>query len=205
VLRQLEDSLRALHTDHVDLYQFHSGKDAHFRTDGLWEALLAEQQKGKIRHLGISLSPNTNTYQASRAVQVGAGTLQVVYNRLAREPEAEVLPLCQKQRLGVLARVPLASGFLSGKYQPGARFAPGDVREVWYKKDRDVRLAEVQCIAASEVPAGVPMARWALAWCLRHPAVTCVIPGCKSVEQVRDNAAATSLDIGQAGHPQAAE
>jgi aryl-alcohol dehydrogenase-like predicted oxidoreductase len=95
----------------------------------------------------------------------------------------------------VLARVPLASGFLSGKYKPGATFAATDVREAWMKKDRDAKLAEVERIAATEVPAGVPMARWALAWCLRNPAVTAVIPGCKSPEQVRDNAAAAELVI----------
>lgn len=115
-----------------------------------------------------------------------------------------MFPACRTQNLGVLARVPLASGFLSGKYRPGAAFPASDVREAWMKKDRDAKLAEVQRLAASEVPAGVPMARWALAWCLRHPAVTAVIPGCKSPEQVRDNAAAADLDLGQTGHPQAA-
>ena len=72
-----------------------------------------------------------------------------------------------------------------------------DVREALMKKDRDARLAEVARLAATEVPAGVPMSRWALAWCLRNPAVTAVIPGCKSPEQVRDNAAAAELDINQ--------
>jgi len=204
VIRQLDDSLRALRTDYVDLLQCHSAKDEQFRTEGLWEALLKEQAKGKVRHLGISISPNTNVYQTDRASLVGAGSIQVVYNRLQREPEEKVFRSCRKQNLGVLARVPLASGFLSGKYRPGATFAPNDVREAWMKKDRDAKLAEVAHIAAAEVPAGVPMARWALAWCLRHPAVTAVIPGCKSPEQVRDNAAAAGLDIGQFSHPLAA-
>jgi len=202
--RQLDASLQALRTDYVDLLQCHSAKDEQFRTEGLWEALLKEQAKGRVRHLGMSISPNTNVYQTDRAVLVGAGSIQVVYNRLQQEPEEKVFPSCRKQNLGVLARVPLASGFLSGKYPPGAVFAASDVREAWMKKDRDAKLAEVARIAAAEVPAGVPMARWALAWCLRHPAVTAVIPGCKSPEQVRDNAAAAELDIGQAGHPQAA-
>ncbi len=204
VSRQLDASLRALRTDYIDLLQCHSAKDDQFRTDGLWEALLAEKARGRVRHLGISISPNTNLYQTDRAALVGAGSIQVVYNRLQREPEDKVFPSCRKQNLGVLARVPLASGFLSGKYRPGAVFPANDVREAWFKKDRDAKLAEVQRIGATEVPAGVPMARWALAWCLRHPAVTAVIPGCKSPEQARDNAAAADLDIGQSGHPQAA-
>jgi aryl-alcohol dehydrogenase-like predicted oxidoreductase len=204
VVRQLDASLAALGTDYVDLLQCHSAKDAEFDTDGLWAALQREQAKGKVRHLGLSISPATNVYQAARARQVGASTIQVVYNRLQRDPEAEVLPACQRDGLGVLARVPLASGFLSGKYQPGAKFPASDVREAWQKADRDAKLAEVQRIAASEVPAGVPMARWALAWCLKHPAVTAVIPGCKSPGQVRENAAAADLEIGQAAHPQKA-
>lgn len=204
VVRQLDASLRALRTDHVDLLQCHSAKDHEFDTDGLWAALLAEQAKGKVRHLGISISPQTNLYQAERATAVGATTVQVIYNRLQREAEAEVLPACRRQQLGVLARVPLASGFLSGKYRPGAVFPPTDVREAQMKGQREAWLAAAQGIAATEVPAGVPMAQWALAWCLRNPAVTAVIPGCKSPDQVRANAAAATLDIGQADHPQAA-
>jgi myo-inositol catabolism protein IolS len=198
VVKQLDDSLRALRTDYVDLLQCHSAKDEQFRTDDLWETLLKEKTRGRVRHLGISISPNTNVYQTDRALLVGAGSIQVVYNRLQREPEERVFPSCRRQNLGVLARVPLASGFLSGKYQPGAVFAATDVREAWMKQDRDAKLTEVGRLAATEVPAGVPMARWALAWCLRHPAVTAVIPGCKSPEQVRDNAAAAELIDGPA-------
>jgi aryl-alcohol dehydrogenase-like predicted oxidoreductase len=204
VVRQLDASLAALRTDYVDLLQCHSAKDAEFDTAGLWETLQREQAKGKVRHLGLSISPPDNIYQTERAHAVGASTIQVVYNRLQRDAEAKVLPACQRDNLGALARVPLASGFLSGKYKPGAIFPASDVREAWMKTDRDAKLAEVQRIAATEVPAGVPMAQWALAWCLKNPAITSVIPGCKSPAQVRANAAAASLDIGQAGHPQAA-
>ena len=199
VVAQLDASLKALRTDYIDLLQCHSAKDEQFRTGDLWETLLREKARGKVRHLGISISPNTNRYQTDRASFVGAGAIQVVYNRLQREPEESVFPSCLQQNLGVLARVPLASGFLSGKYKPGAVFAANDVREAWMKKDRDAKLAEVQRLAATEVPTGVPMSRWALAWCLRHPAVTTVIPGCKSPEQVRDNAAAAELVVGGPG------
>lgn len=203
VVRQLEGSLQALRTDYVDLLQCHSAKDAEFDTDGLWDVLRREQAKGKVRHLGLSISPPTNLYQTERAAAVGAGAIQVLYNRLQREAEAAVLPACRRDHLGVLARVPLASGFLSGKYAPGATFAATDVREAQMKKGRDEKLAEVQRLAAAEAPAGVPLAQWALAWCLKNPAVTAVIPGCKSPEQVRANAAAAALDLGQAAHPQA--
>lgn len=193
VVDQLEGSLRALKTDYIDIYQFHSGDDELFRTPGLWETLAGEKEKGRIRHLGISIGANTNIFQTDRATSVGAEVIQVVYNRLERQSEEAVFASCLRQNLGVLARVPLASGYLSGKYRPGAEFSPGDVREVWGKERREALLAEADEIRRAEVPAGMDMAQWALAWCLKSPAVTSVIPGCKSAEQVRSNAAAADL------------
>ena len=146
-------------TDYIDLYQFHSGSNDAFDQDELWEMLQRHVESGKIRHLGISVSPNTNMHQVSRASMVGVSAIQVVYNRLDRAPEAEVLPSCREQDLGVLARVPLASGLLSGKYKPGATFDnPEDVRAQRDPADLQRQLAEVERIRAEEVPPGVPMA-----------------------------------------------
>jgi aryl-alcohol dehydrogenase-like predicted oxidoreductase len=193
VRKQLEASLKALRTDYVDLYQFHSGNNEMFQTPGLWEALGGLMKSGKVRHLGISVSPNDNLFQIDRATEVGATAVQVVYNRLDRKPEQGLFASCQRQDLGVLARVPLASGFLSGKYKPGTRFENADVRGSHDQKKNDEKLAEAQRIQQAEVPPGVDMAQWALAWCLNHDAVACVIPGCKSVAQVESNAAAVKL------------
>ena len=196
VVRQLDDSLRALRTDYIDLYQFHSLDDEAFQTNGLWDVLAAEKQKGKIRHLGVSIGANTNIFQTEQAPKIGAEAIQVVYNRLDRAPEKAVLPACGKHHLGVLARVPLASGYLSGKYKPGAKFSADDVRGKWHDEaDREKQLREVERIQVEEVPEGMDMAAWALAWCLKHPAVTCVIPGCKDAAQERANAAASDLKI----------
>jgi aryl-alcohol dehydrogenase-like predicted oxidoreductase len=84
-----------------------------------------------------------------------------VYNRLDRAPEEEVFPSCLEQNLGVLARVPLASGFLSGKYSSGATFAASDVRSRREKQQVEETLAEVERISQEEVPEGVNMASWA--------------------------------------------
>lgn len=202
VVRQLELSLKALKTDYVDLYQFHSGPDAAFDQDVLWDTLQRQVEAGKIRHLGISIGSNRNIHQTSNATKVGAGAIQVVYNRLDRAPEEEVFPSCIEQNLGVLARVPLASGFLSGKYKPGTRFEASDVRSRRNQEDLDRQMLEAERIRREEVPEGTDMAAWALAWCLRHPAVTTVIPGCKDVRQVEANAAA--VELVEAGHPQEA-
>lgn len=204
LMSQLEGSLRALHTDHVDLLQFHSGSDDEFADEAMWAAAAKAKEQGKVRFIGNSIGANDNVGQVDQSTRYGVDVIQVIYNRLQREPEAAVFPSCQRQDLGVLARVPLASGFLSGKYKPGHVFPADDVREVWMKDGRDAKLREVERIAAEEVPAGVAMAQWALAWVLKNPAVTAVIPGCKDAAQVRANAAAaTQLDIGQAKHPMA--
>lgn len=193
--QQLDDSLAALRTDYIDLYQFHSGPDEDFDVPALWEKLATFKKQGKIRHIGISIGGN-NVHQTESAPSVDAETIQVIYNRLERAPEAQILPLCQQHNLGVLARVPLASGFLSGKYDVDATFPDTDVRGKWHKpEDRRHKIEQVKTIQAEEVPAGTPMAQWALAWCLKHPAVTCVIPGCKNPDQVRDNAAAADIDM----------
>jgi aryl-alcohol dehydrogenase-like predicted oxidoreductase len=198
--KQFEGSLRALRTDYVDLYQFHSGLDEHFHTEGLWDLLRRFQQEGKVLHLGISISQNGDrTHQIAMATNVGATSAQVLYNRLAREPEEKVFPSCLRQDLGVLVRVPLASGLLSGKYKPGATFAKDDVRSVQDQAKVEANLREVERIAKEEVPPGVPMAQWALAWCLKHEAVACVIPGCRDARQVEANADAVKHV--EAAHP----
>src|SRR6185437_13817112 len=96
------------------------------------------------------------------------------------------------------------SGFLSGKYKPGAKFGPDDVRSTHDAAKTEARLREVEQIQKTEVPAGVPTAQWALAWCLQQPAVTAVIPGCKDMKQVESNAAAADLTMVREDHPQAA-
>ncbi len=128
VRRQIEDSLKALRTDYVDLYQFHSGTDELFDTAGLWEELARIKEEGKVRHLGISIGSNDNLYQTDNATRVGAETIQVVYNRLNTKPEERVFASCQRQDLGVLARVPLASGLLSGGYKRDSTFPENDLR-----------------------------------------------------------------------------
>jgi aryl-alcohol dehydrogenase-like predicted oxidoreductase len=201
VQQQLEESLRALRTDYVDLYQFHSWGNADFDKRDVWAVLDRAKKAGKIRHIGNSISPNDNLYQTRESPDAQVEAIQVVYNRLDRKPEAAVLRACQKLDLGVLARVPLASGYLSGKYKPGATFAPGDHRHDQKREQVDEKLRQAQEIQRNEVPPGIDMAQWALAWCLKHDAVSAVIPGCKDVKQVESNAAAAELEMVRQDHP----
>jgi myo-inositol catabolism protein IolS len=204
-MKQVEDSLKALKTDYIDLLQYHSIRFEEFDNDELTEALQKLMKSGKIRHLGNSISGQTrkNVDQVEKSTARHVEAIQVIYNRLDRTPKEQVFPLCQKQSLGVLARVPLASGFLSGKYKPGTSFGSNDVRAGQDHATIDQRLREVEEIRRKEVPAGAGMAEWALAWCLKHPAVTAVIPGCKDESQIRSNASAADLEMVREDHPQA--
>ena len=196
--------MQARRTDHVDLYQFLSGSDEAFDDPELWQALADQLKAARIRHLEISIGTNDNVHPTRRERDVGAEAIQVVYNRLDRTPEQDVFPICRSHDLGVLARVPLASGYVSGKYRPDATFDDAsDVRSRHDPDDVQHKLEEAERIRHEEVPDGVDMATWALAWCLQHPAVSCVIPGCKSVEQVAANAKAAELDRVRDDHPQA--
>jgi aryl-alcohol dehydrogenase-like predicted oxidoreductase len=193
VARQLEASLKALRIDCVDLYQFHSGSDDAFGKQELWTMLQQQKSAGKIRHIGISIPGKGSELQARQARSVGAEVLQVVYNRLDRRAETMYLPHAERDNLGVLARVPLASGLLSGKYRPGATFSGMEFRATFDVARLQRDLEEVERLRATEVPAGVPMSQWALAWCLQNGAVTAAIPGCRNPAQVSANAAAVKL------------
>lgn len=193
VVKQLVESLKSLQTDYIDVYQMHSGTDNEFQTEELWATLLRQVEKGKIKHLGLSIAENENIFQTERAKDIGAEVIQVIYSRLDREPEKIVFPKCIEDNLGVFARVPLASGLLSGKYKPGHKFTGVNERARKDNKMIQDRLKEVERIQENEIPDGVSMASWALSWCLKNSAVSAVIPGCKNPEQVKSNAAAADL------------
>ncbi len=204
VVAQLEGSLRALPTDHVDLYQMHSGQAELLGRHDLWEALHQQVASGKVRHLGVSLGGG-DVAQARRAAEVGVSVVQVGYNRLDRTAEQGVLAACSDQDLGVIVREPLANGYLSGKYRPGAWVtAADDWRSGHDPAEARRRLELVEDLQRTEVPQGVAMAAWAIAWCLQHPAVSCVVAGCKSVQQLEANAAVADVELVRDDHPRAA-
>ena len=193
VQTQLEASLKALHVETIDLYQFHSGSDELFQNEKMWTMLAEQKRAGKIRHLGISILQKGSELQAREAAKFGAETLQVFYNRLDRRPEQLFFPHAREHQLGIIGRVPLASGLLTGKYKAGVTFAANDVRSNFSAEKMQRDLAEVERLQTTEVPAGVSMANWAMAWCLQDPLVSSVICGCKNPAQVQANAQAAEL------------
>lgn len=191
VARQLEASLKALRTDYVDLLQYHSIRDDEFDNNELQQAVISLQRQGKVRQIGNSVATSLNfAHQVDASAGAAVSAVQLVYNLLDRRAEQTAFASCIRQDLGVMVRAPLASGFLGGRYKPGATFPADDFRASKKSDDIDRTLRDVERVAREELPPGVPMPQGALAWCLRHAAVTCVIPGCKSVEQVESNARA---------------
>jgi myo-inositol catabolism protein IolS len=190
ITEAIEASLTRLGMDYVDLYQLHSGTDTAQYRDETFEALNALKAAGKIRHYGISVGPCAHGPWVIR--NTPAETIQVVYNMLEREPEAELLPLAQAQGIGIIARVPLASGFLSGKFTQETQFAPNDHRARTYPPAKIRQMVgQVAKLGFLTEGQSKTLAQAALQYCLAHPAVSAVIPGAKTPEQARANAAAS--------------
>jgi myo-inositol catabolism protein IolS len=197
IKEHLENSLKSLKTDYVDFYQFHSSTNEEFFNEDIWAFLEDKIQEGKIRHVGIALIAaavnDDDMFQLHNAQKAKVEMLQIVYNRINRKAEEKILPYCKDHNFGVLARIPLARGHLSGKYNSDVIF-PSDDRRSFENKEQTIRQLEfVKKIKESEVPQNMNMAQWALAWCLQNPAISAVIPGVKNLEQVELNAKAGDI------------
>jgi len=195
VRTSLEDSLRRLGTDHVDLYQLHypDPKTPIAETLGTLGELVAE---GKIREIGCSNFDGAMLEEAAGAVKDGAPgfvSVQNEYNLLHRDPEDEVLGFCDRTHTAFLPYFPLASGLLSGKYRSGE--APKGTRlAAWgsYAKDQlsDERLATVAALNSLAQSEGHTVLDLAFAWLLSRPSVASVIAGATKPAQVAANVAA---------------
>ncbi len=186
----LEASLKRLGMDCIDLYQLHSPTNIADYKDEAFEALETLKAQGKIRYYGVSVGPAAHgpwVIQNTRA-----DTIQVIYNMLDREPERELLPLAQQHNVGIIARVPLASGFLTGKFPPTVTFPPNDHRAKTYSPEKIAQMvSKVQQLQFLTQGNKKTLAQAALQYCLSHPAVSAVIPGAKTPEQARANASAS--------------
>ena len=191
VRRAIEASLKRLGTDYIDLYQLHS-PHADFRyspsTFQVFDDLVRE---GKIRCYGVSIGPVEHGLQLAGIGKSDA--FQLVYSMLSREAEEELLPLTIEHDIGIIARVPLASGFLTGKFKKGHQFPRDDHRSTWQRERIDSTVEKVERLRFLEIPGERNLAQAALQYCLAHPAVSCCIPGAKTAEQVRMNVRASDL------------
>ncbi|HZU78469.1 MAG TPA: aldo/keto reductase [Acidimicrobiales bacterium] len=197
VRRALEDSLRRLQTDHVDLYQLHA-PDAKTPIADTLAALDEAVRQGKVREIGCSNFSADQLRQAHDAVKGGAArfvSVQNEYSILHREPEREVLPACVETGIAFIPYYPLARGLLTGKYERGKQ-PPAGTRLAGMPSDdyrrvaSDTSLAAVEGLAAIADRAGRSLVHLAIAWLAAQPAVASVIAGATSPGQVAANAAA---------------
>jgi aryl-alcohol dehydrogenase-like predicted oxidoreductase len=198
----VEESLRRLQSDHIDLYQMHRW-DPHTPIEETLRALDDLVRSGKVRYIGAS---NYLAWQLARAnllAEVNHWTpfvsIQNHYHLFERELEREMLGFCAAQRVGILPYFPLAGGFLTGKYRRGAPAPQGSRGESsayvqgYMTDDNYTRLEQLEAWAAER---GHTLAELAHAWLLAHPEVSSVISGATSTEQLQANAKGADWPLG---------
>ena len=201
----VEDSLRNMGLETLDLVQLHCPPtDVYYRPE-VFAAMDELREQGKIRFYGVSVE---RVEEALKAIEYpGVATVQIIYNMFRQRPAERFFDEAKARNVGIIVRVPLASGLLTGKMRPDTAFAAGDHR--FYNRDGasfdkgetfsgvDYETGLQAVAALREVfPSGekVPtMAQAALRWILMEEAVSCVIPGASNFTQARDNAAASEL------------
>ena len=202
--KQLNDSLRRLRTDYIDLYQCHR-YDEETPLEETMQALTEVVASGKVRYVGFS-EWTAPQIQAAMDIPdvVSFVSSQPQYSMLHRAPEAEVIPLCASDGISQIVWSPLAQGVLTGKYRKDAK-APADSRAVnpqmnifmdqWLGDDLLDRVDRLKPIAADM---GVSLTQLALAWVLREPNLAAAIIGASKPEQVLENASASGVRLDDA-------
>jgi aryl-alcohol dehydrogenase-like predicted oxidoreductase len=198
----IDDSLRNLETDCLDLLQLHCPPTEVYYRPEVFSVLDDLTKEGKIRYYGVSVE---RVEEALKAIEFpGVQSVQIIFNMFRMRPAELFFPEAQRRRVGILARVPLASGMLAGKITAQTAFDADDHRnfnrhgeqfdvgETFSGVDFETGLAAVEELREL-VPSGATLARLALRWILMFPAVTCAIPGAKRPSQVEDNVRAADL------------
>jgi aryl-alcohol dehydrogenase-like predicted oxidoreductase len=198
----VDRSLRNLACDSLDLLQLHCPPTSVYSREEAYCALDALVQKGKIRFYGVSVEKIDEALAAIRHENIQS--VQMIFNIFRRRPIDDFFGEALRRKVGVIARLPLSSGMLSGKMTRGSKFAADDHRnfnrhgeafdagETFSGVDFETGLRAVDEIRPL-VPAGVSMAQFALRWILMCDAVACAIPGAKNSKQAQENAAAADL------------
>ena len=202
-LRQaIDESRRRLRVGTIDLLQLHCIPMSVLRAGEIFDWLRRAQSEGIIRHFGASVE----TVEEGMLClgQQGLLSLQVIFNLFRQKPAAELFPRAREAGVGIIVRLPLASGLLSGKFDASTKFSATDHRN--YNRDGQAfnvgetfagltlaKGAELVGRLKPRVPSNMTMAQMAMRWILDHEAVSVIIPGASSVAQARENAAVSAL------------
>lgn len=199
VRRQLEDSLRRLRTDHIDLYQLHNARIEPIREDSLWEELEQLRTEGKVRALGVALGPAIGWVdeglESVRSRDIA--TLQTVFNVLEQEPGLTFAaePNVAEGRVSLISRVPHASDTLSGKVTPDTVFPEGDHRAHRNRENMLDNFEKAESLSFLWEQTGRTMGQAAIAAILANPAFATVLPTCVTTEEIHEYAAASEMPL----------
>ncbi len=198
----IERSLRNLEVETLDLVQLHCPPTEVYDRPEVFAILDNLVQQGKIRHYGVSVEKVEEALKAIRYPNVQ--TVQIIFNMFRLKPAEQFFAAARERQVGIIVRVPLASGLLTGKFRPDTQFAEQDHRkfnrhgeafdqgETFSGVDYDTGLQAVEELRPL-VPQGATMAQLALRWILMFPEVSTVIAGAKNPQQAQDNAGAVNL------------
>jgi len=192
IRRELEQSLKNLQTDYIDLYQCH-WPDPHTPIEVTLKELSKLKDEGKIRYIGVSNFDLTLLKTAAGLAPILS--LQSQFSMLERVLEKETLPFCRKQGIGVLAYGPLAGGILTGKYKEPPQLAKADARSFFYKHYRGESFNKVKTLLTQLSHLGHPLNELALNWVCQQPGIVSALTGCRDPEQVKANVKAASWQI----------
>jgi aryl-alcohol dehydrogenase-like predicted oxidoreductase len=198
----VERSLKNLETEALDLLQLHCPPTEVYHRPEVFGVLDHLQKAGKLRHYGVSVE---KVEEGLKAIEYpGVQSVQIIFNILRQRPADHFFGEAQRRRVGILARLPLSSGMLTGKFTRATTFPKDDHRnynrhgeefdrgETFSGLEYEVSLQVVEALRPL-VPEGLSLTQMALRWILMHPAVTCAIPGAKRPAQVEENVSAADL------------
>jgi aryl-alcohol dehydrogenase-like predicted oxidoreductase len=189
IVRSAEESLRNLRLETIDLLQLHVWTSDWTLLDDWRRAFEHLKKSGKVQAVGVSLSEHDPDSGLAIVCTGLIDAVQVIYNIFDQTPEARLFPICEEHNIGVLARVPLDEGGLTGKITEDTRFEPGEFRDRYFN-GRDRKRQVVEHVNALKRDLGeADLAETALRFCLSHPAVTTVIPGMRTVRHAESNSA----------------
>lgn len=188
VIECTEQSLRNLGVETIDLQQFHVWSDDWIGQGDWLEAVERLKRQGKLRFFGISVNDHQPD-NVIKLIETGVvDSVQVIYNIFTQDPEDRLFPACQRHDVGVIVRVPLDEGGLTGAVGPDTVFPEGDFRNTYFSGERKQEVyARVQQLTGELGIATEQLAETALRFALSHPAVTTVIPGMRSLRNVERN------------------
>jgi aryl-alcohol dehydrogenase-like predicted oxidoreductase len=192
IIQSTNESLKNLGAAQLYLQQLHVWTDAWVNTEEWRRAAEDLKRSGKILYFGISISEH-DPDSALEAVSTGEiDAVQVIYNIFDQTPEKNLFPLCQRKKVGVLARVPLDEGGLTGTITEDTKFEPGEFRDSYFRGERKRQVVE-RVEALKNDLAGEPgtLPELALRFCLSNPAVITVIPGMRRVSTVESSCRAS--------------